>query len=920
MIKPTVFISYSHKDEKWKDLLRPHLKVLEMQDRITIWDDRQIDPGGKWFNEIEGVMVQAAVSVCLISADYLSSDFCLKEEIPYLLERCEKDGMILIPILIRPCLWKAVPWLKETQMLPRDGKSVSKDFKDETDEVFAEVAEYIFDIIDNPEYKPPESTSIWSPPEKIDIEHLPMTGGELFGRQKQLEMLDKAWKSNHTNIVSFVAWGGVGKSTLVNKWLERMATDNYRGASQVFAWSFHSQGTNEKVTSADIFIYEALRWFGDSDPEAGSSWDKGERLSELIRKGKTLLVLDGMEPLQLSDYERGKVRDPGMATLLSELARNNEGLCIITTRESVMDLALFPETTRQENLEQVSAEAGRAILRISGVQGSDAELEAATHDFGYNAFALTLLGSYLQKISGHHISSASLIPDMDIPEADGRHPRRMMEAFEKHFGKGPEVELLRMLGLFTQPAEYGAIVDLLSPPDITSLNEHVQRLSEADWLRLLQKLRQDKLIAHESKYELDTLDCHPLIREHFGQKLKESNPAAWKEAHSRLYEYYKSQVREYPDTIEEMAPLYQAVAHGCEAGRHQEALDEVYVRRILRNDRFSWSNLGTFGTDLAALSGFFDSLWDQPVAEITDVDQGFVLNQTGIYLHALGRLAEAAQSMKAGLDAAIMQKDWRDAATSACNLSDLALTMGNVALALDYAKKSVEYADRSADGFMRMVNRTMLADVLHQTGNLPDAEVALVEAEGMQKERNPKKSILDSMGCFRYCDLLLNQEKHKDVLGRAGKTIEIVKKHNWLLDIALDHLSLGRAHLLQIQQEGSNDFTQAVTHLDNAVDGLRQAGTQHELPRGLLARAELHRVRRDFPKAQHDLEEAMTIAERGGMNLHKADCNLEYARLYLAMDNKEDARKNLATAKEMIEWMGYHRRDVDVVELEDKLL
>ena len=101
---------------------------------------------------------------------------------------------------------------------------------------------------------------------------------------------------------------------------------------------------------------------------------------------------------------------------------------------------------------------------------------------------------------------------------------------------------------------------------------------------------------------------------------------------------------------------------------------------------------------------------------------------------------------------------------------------------------------------------------------------------------------------------------------------------------------------------------------------MRLAGQQQYLPNGLLARAELHRVRRDFPKAQHDLDEAMRIAERGGMGLYMADCHLEYARLYLAMDKKEDARENLDTAKEMIGKMGYHRRDVDVVELEDKLL
>ncbi len=50
--KPTVFISYSHKDEVWKDRLRPHLKVLEQVGRITTWDDRKIDAGETWYPEI----------------------------------------------------------------------------------------------------------------------------------------------------------------------------------------------------------------------------------------------------------------------------------------------------------------------------------------------------------------------------------------------------------------------------------------------------------------------------------------------------------------------------------------------------------------------------------------------------------------------------------------------------------------------------------------------------------------------------------------------------------------------------------------------------------------------------------------------------------------------------------------------------
>lgn len=63
----------------------------------------------------------------------------------------------------------------------------------------------------------------------------------------------------------------------------------------------------------------------------------------------------------------------------------------------------------------------------------------------------------------------------------------------------------------------------------------------------------------------------------------------------------------------------------------------------------------------------------------------------------------------------------------------------------------------------------------------------------------------------------------------------------------------------------------------------------------------------------------MTIAERGEMGLHQADCRLGYARLFLVMGDKEKAREALAIAKGMIGKMGYHRRDGEVEELEERL-
>lgn len=945
MDKPTIFISYSHKDELWKNRLLPQLRALEMAGRVAVWDDRQIDGGDKWYPEIKQAMERAAVAICLISSDFLSSHFCVKEEVPYLLERCEKDGLVFLPLLLRPCPWKAFDWLKERQMLPRDGKTIAVDFKEDWDTVFAEVANHIFDLSDQLPVRSAvafeASVSAWLPPEKLDISRLPVTGSDLFGRQKELTLLDDAWESAAANVLSFIAWGGVGKSTLINKWLERLAKDNYRGAERVFAWSFYSQGTTERATSADLFIHTALEWFGDEDPTAGSPWDKGERLARLVRQQRTLLVLDGMEPLQSAQaFERGKIKDPALATLVEELARDNPGLCLITTRERISNLdnrygtgsgsdwvfsilntsaTRGADAVRQIDLELLSPEAGRALLRIGGVRGTDEELERAAESFGCHALALNLLTAYLQDIPGHPVSAAAQIPDLNVPESEGKHPRRMIAAFEQKFGEGPELEVLRLLGLFDRPADGASLAALRKTPKIPGLTDHIGEDAEAAWLRAVQKLRKLKLIAEESHHDPDELDAHPLVREHFRQQLQLHHSDVWREANLRLYEHLCVTTKELPDTVEGMAPLFAAVAHGCAAGRHQQGVEEVYWRRIRRGKEFfSTSKLGAFGAELAALAGFFETPWCCPVAGLTEPYQAIVLNQAGFDLRALGRLQEAVEPLQIALQAFISLEDWRNAAIDAGNLSELYLTMGDLPQAMEFAQQSMALANRSSE-YQRMSKRTTLAAALHQAGQAEEAEAAFREAEELQNQRKPESPILSSLRGFRYCNLLLDQGKHQEVKERAARTIEWAKQHFGSLDIALDNLSLGRAWLLQSQQAGTGDYGQAVEFLQRSVDGLRQAGQIQYLPIGLLARAEWARVAQQFDQARRDLVEAFTIAERGEMRLPLADCYLEFARLSLATGDRNSARKALETAKTMIEEMGYHRRDGEVAEIEAQL-
>jgi hypothetical protein len=71
-------------------------------------------------------------------------------------------------------------------------------------------------------------------PKKISLARLPVTGGGVFGREEDLAFLDEAWANQQVNVVTIVAWAGVGKSSLVIHWLRRIAAEQYRSAQGIW--------------------------------------------------------------------------------------------------------------------------------------------------------------------------------------------------------------------------------------------------------------------------------------------------------------------------------------------------------------------------------------------------------------------------------------------------------------------------------------------------------------------------------------------------------------------------------------------------------------------------------------------------------------------------------------------------------------
>ena len=132
-----VFISYAHKDERFREDLEAHLKLLQRQGLIEMWHDRRIGPGKDWPEEIDKNLERAAIILLLISADFINSNFCWDKERTKAMELRRRGRADVIPVVVRSVNWKSSD-LAGLQALPKDAKPV--DEWDKPDAAWSSVA------------------------------------------------------------------------------------------------------------------------------------------------------------------------------------------------------------------------------------------------------------------------------------------------------------------------------------------------------------------------------------------------------------------------------------------------------------------------------------------------------------------------------------------------------------------------------------------------------------------------------------------------------------------------------------------------------------------------------------------------------------------------------------------------------------
>ena len=324
MSKPTIFISYSHKDEVWKDRLTSQLGVLRAHGLLSFWDDRQIGAGEHWYKEIQDAIDTASIAVLLVSDNYLNSRFILDEEVKRLLQRREENGLIIFPVIIKHCPWQKIPWLNRMQARPKDGKPVEAYRGSRRNEVLTNIATEIYERLEEveggdnvDEAQSPDTTNslVLGPSLLTSLPVSYVSRRRIAIDDDLLEFLkSELAPTASVNLFVLSGRGGVGKTAVAQEAVRALAPQYMNRVIWVDARDGEPPAL-PKVSDRIVRRFEADP--GKVPPAAVV--ERELRASVLLKGGPTLIAIDDFERVSPQEQDRcieWLINDEGRTVLI----------------------------------------------------------------------------------------------------------------------------------------------------------------------------------------------------------------------------------------------------------------------------------------------------------------------------------------------------------------------------------------------------------------------------------------------------------------------------------------------------------------------------------------------------------------------------------------------------------------------------
>ncbi len=780
-----VFYSYAHEDRVLRQRLENQLKVLQRQGLISQWTDRLIGPGMDWDREINERLDHAGIIVFLLSEYFLASDYIDGVEMRLAFERAGRDGVRIIPVILRECLWREDERLKKLQVLPREGRPVAS-WRDRA-AAFADVAAGIKHVaqelvprgvygvatsIPLPANAGPQIEAlppVWNVPQRRDP--------AFIDREDTLAELarEPAKPELGGSIVAVIGPPGIGKTSIVSEFA-------YRHAGEYDAvWWIRAEKTSTLATDLPA-LAGALHL-----TQAGASAEPAELSSALMpwleASRRYLLIFDD-------------ATDPG--AVLDRLPQALGGHVLLTTRSA----AAVPARARSLEVRPFSLQTSVAFLRqrIGDIDPGEAAVLAVR--LGGLPLTLGIASSYLrQGLQSAGAFLGELGPDAaEVTSSDG------VAALELVLKRVEDasvqaVDLLR-LASFLAPddiplgdiAAHGATLDdpvaaVIGDPaaldelvetlarfdlawgagDAMSMHRHVQSLVRAALTDATRRRWSGTAVTLvESMFPSDSRDVttwrscarilpHALAAVEHADSLGVA-PLGSGRLLRRLAVYFigRAQLDEAVSTANRALAIYEASFGQTNAevandlvtlGRVYQAKDDLvaarepFERAVTINERLYGAADPRVAQDLIYLGRFLRRIRDLPEAErvltraihLTEQAKGkddrevaWAMGHLGRVLQDMERLpeAEATLSRALAIDEAALGRDHADVATDLVNLSRVQRDLGKLDAAEANLVRALEILVREygPDHYEVAIAEANLGRVFQNGGDVPLAE------------------------------------------------------------------------------------------------------------------------------------------------------------------------------------------------------
>ena len=380
---PVVFVSYSREDARWRRRFTEMLKPLVRELHLEVWSDDREVVGYAWRPQLAEAIARSRAALLLVSPPYLASDFIMDQELPRLLQQ----GVRLVPVLVRPCLWQQVPVLEGMQWAHDPGRDGPVAGSADPEGQIVRVCLKLNELLGAAGAAPQTGEQIRASAAAAGA--IPLAAspqlGELHGvpeppramvARKELAALRKAVLGVGDGVVGVTGaalgvhgQGGIGKTVLAAA-LARDDAVRRHFPDGVF-WV--TVGERGDLVAAQIGLLDHL---GAPHPQLRSASQGLALLRQALADRRSLLVVDDV----WSAAAAAAFRASGPA-----------GRVLYTTRDAAVLEGVAP---RMVPLGVLPRDAARELLRrLTGVQGLPAEADQICEATGGVALALALVGA-----------------------------------------------------------------------------------------------------------------------------------------------------------------------------------------------------------------------------------------------------------------------------------------------------------------------------------------------------------------------------------------------------------------------------------------------------------------------------------------------------------------------------------------------